>query len=356
MAFINTNLRHVGTVGSGARCVLPGTTHGYVCGGYVGKTGAGHPWGPSVYGKMIEKFSLTSDGNAADVADMLAESRGQNGHSSTTHGYITGIGHDTPGSFLNRIERFQFSNDSDCVDWADLTETKRVSGTPCQSETHGFTMGGGDETGPTDVIDKFPFASQTNATDWADCTAVQQGGGGASSPTYGYSLAGGYGSSPSVYVNIIERFPFASQTDSVDVADVTLARSGGAGISSCEDGYCAGGLIIATNPANGAPFWTLSVIDKHSFSSGANSTDHGDLPIETGAGAMSAGGVSGTTHGYSVGGIYSWNASNHQYPREQIEKFAYVSNVTATDVGDLVDADSLNIPHWGMDSCSGHQV
>jgi len=355
MAFINTNLRHVGTVGSGERCVLPGVAHGYVCGGFVGKTGAGHPWGPAVYGKMIEKFSLTTDGNAADVADILTTRRGPRGCSSATHGYVFGGGLDVPGSFLNSIERFTFATDSDSADWADLTETKRAYGGAASSETHGFTMGGTDDTGNSERIDKYPFASQTNATDWADCTDVNNGGAGASSPTHGYILGGSRGVS-STYVNVIERFPFASQTDSVDVADLTLARSGGAGISSCEDGYCAGGTTQATNPANGSPTWTRTEIDKHSFASGANATDHGDIPLETGSGASSAGGVSGTTHGYIVGGIYSYNIHHHHYPREQIEKFAYVSNVTASDVGDLVDARSTNIVHFGMDSCSAHQV
>ena len=352
MAFINTNLRHVGTVGSGARCVLPGTTHGYVCAGYMGK------WpddtsGPNVgYGTAIQKFSLTTDGNATNVADILSARRGPDGCSSETHGFVIGGGLDTPGSFLNSIERFHFATDSDSADWADMTETKRTYGTACSSATHGFTLGGSDDTGNTNVIDKFPFASQTNATDWADATTSKHGGAAFSSPTHGYS-AGGSGTP---YVNVIEKFPFATQVDSVDVADITIARSGAAGISSCEDGYAAGGATIGTNPANSAPIWDRTVIDKHSFASGGNSTDHGDLPVELGAGAHSQAGVSGTTHGYSVGGMYSFNIHNHQYPREQIEKFAYANNVTASDVGDLVDARSTNIVHWGMDSCSAHQV
>ena len=355
MAFINTNLRHVGTVGSGARCVLPGTTHGYVCGGWVGKTGAGHPWGPAVYGEMIEKFSLTSDGNATDVADILTSRRGPRGCSSATHGYVCGGGLDTPGSFLNTIERFPFASDSDSVDWADLTGTQRTYGTACSSETHGFLLGGSDNIGNTDAIDKFPFASQTNATNWADATTEKTGGAAFSSPTHGYSAGG---SEVSVIVNVIEKFPFATQVDSVDVADITLVRTGAAGISSCEDGYAAGGVIVATNPANGAPLWDLTVIDKHSFASGGNSTDHGDLPVELGAGAHSQAGVSGTTHGYSVGGIFSRNIHNHQWPREQIEKFAYANNVTASDVGDLQQAGTVNPTgtNWGMDNCSGHQV
>ena len=355
MAFINTNLRHVGTVGSGARCVLPGTTHGYVCAGYMGK------WpddtsGPNIgYGTSIQKFSLTTDGNATNVADILSVRRGPDGCSSSTHGFVIGGGLDTPGSFLNSIERFHFATDSDSADWADMTETKRTYGTACSSATHGFTLGGSDDTGNTNVIDKFPFASQTNATDWADATTSKHGGAAFSSPTHGYSAGGSH---ISVFVNVIEKFPFATQVDSVDVADITIARSGAAGISSCEDGYAAGGAIIATNPANGAPIWDLTVIDKHSFASGGNSTDHGDLPVELGAGAHSQAGVSGTTHGYSVGGIFSRNIHNHQWPREQIEKFAYANNVTASDVGDLQQAGTVNPTgtNWGMDNCSGHQV
>ena len=84
-------------------CVLPGVAHGYVCGGFVGKTGTAPSWGPAVYGKMIEKFSLTTDGNAADVADILTTRRGPRGCSSATHGYVFGGGLDVPGSFLNSI-------------------------------------------------------------------------------------------------------------------------------------------------------------------------------------------------------------------------------------------------------------
>ena len=363
MAFINTNLRHVGTVGSGARCVLPGTTHGYVCGGWVGKTGAGHPWGPAVYGEMIEKFSLTSDGNATDVADILTSRRGPRGCSSATHGYVMG-GHDfgaspgtQPGTHVNSIERFQFSNDSDSIDWADLNGTQRTYGSACSSETHGFSAGGDDNIAPytTDTIDKYPFASQTNATDWANLTERLSGGSGCSSPTYGYTL-GGTEQPGSVKVNKIQKFPFASQTDATDIADITLVRGGGAGVSSCTDAYCVGGSQNGTNPANNAPIWSSTVIDKFSFASEANATDHGDLIIESGAGNSSQAGVSGTTHGYVAGGTYFFNIHNHQYPREQIEKFAYANNVTVSDVGDLVDARSTGIIHWGQDNPSGHQV
>jgi hypothetical protein len=66
--------------------------------------------------------------------------------------------------------------------------------------------------------------------------------------------------------------------------------------------------------------------------------------------------MSGETHGYHAGGIYSWNVHNHQYAREQIEKFAYASNVTASDVGDLVQVGTtISNVCFGMNTRAGLQ-
>jgi len=341
----------------GSSCTFPGAERGYVCGGFLGKDG-----GPSIYGSQIQRFSLVTDGNATDIADMISNRRSQSGHSSSTYGYVTGGNTDAANTQVNSIERFPFATDSDSVDWADLTSVNHVNSSAHSSATHGFTYGG--ENGSSfdiDVIDKFPFASQTNSTDWADCSVSQNGGAGCSSATHGYSCAGTrYGGIPpnvpsGTLINNIDKFPFASQTDGTDIGDITLLRNGCAGVSSCDHGYVIGGVTVGTNPANSAPLWDRTEIDKFSFASDGNSTDHGDLPVESGAGAHHGAGVSGTTHGYHVGGIYSYNVNNHQYAREQIEKFAYASNVTATDVGDLVQVGTT-IVDFGMDGSSGHQV
>ena len=342
----------------GADCVFPGAERGYVCGGYFGQNIS------TVFiGLAIERFSLTSDGDATDIADMISSRRNQGGHSSQTHGYITGGATGWPSVTVNSIERFQFSNDSDCVDWADLLSDRHNDSAVCSSLEYGWTYGGHNNSGvETDGIERFPFASQTNSTDWADCSVSQHGAAGCNSPTHGYAVAAGRqsGIPPNVpagtIINNIDKFPFASQTNATDIGDITVLRSGGAGVSSCDHGYMIGGTITTTNPNNGAPTWTRTEIDKFSFASDGNSTDHGDLPLETGAGAGHGCGVSGLTHGYSCGGIYQFNNQGHQYPREQIEKFAYASNVTATDVGDLVDTRSITPDQWGMDGSAGCQV
>jgi hypothetical protein len=345
----------------GRLCVFPGTQFGYVCGGFLGK------WpdnvnGPNVeYGKQIQKISFTTDGNSTDIGDILSARRNQSGHSSTTHGFVVGGYLGQAPSSLNVIERFSFTTEGNSTDWADLTTALNTNSVPASSCTHGYSFGGQDGVSfNTKVIDQFPFASQTNATDWAECSVAQYNGAGCSSDLNGYALGSIQHSAPGIpsgtVLNNIDKYPFASQTNSTDIGDLVLVRFGGAGVSSETDGYMVGGVTVGTNPGNSAPLWDRTNIDKFSFATGTqNAVDHGDLPLETSAGAHDGTGMSAETHGYHAGGIYSWNSSNHQYPREQIEKFAYASNVTATDVGDLVQVGTNITPNFGMNGASGHQ-
>ena len=344
----------------GPACVFPGSQTGYVCGGYMGKS-PDDTSGPNVwYGTAIQKFSLATDGNATNVADILSGRRHQSGHSSNTHGFVVGGYQGQASSSLDIIERFSFTTDSNSTDWADMTSIMNVHSAAASSCTHGYSYGGEDGVGPNrSVIDRFPFASQTNATDWADCTIRQHQATGCSSDINGYGVGGRtFGAAPDAWLNNIDKYPFASQTNATDIGDLVLARGAGAGVSSETDGYLVGGYNISPNPGTSAPIWDRTNIDMFSFANGTqNAVDHGDLPLELSAGAHSNAGVSGETHGYSVGGIFSRNVNNHQWPREQIEKFAYASNVTATDVGDLQQTGTVNPTgtNWGMTGCSGHQ-
>ena len=341
----------------GPGCVFPGTLRGYICGGNLGKFPDCVNGPNSAYGSQIQKISFITDGNSTDIGDILSARRGQSGHSSTTHGFVVGGYLSQAPSSLNIIERFSFTTDGNSIDWADLTTALNTSSIPASSCTHGYSFGGQNGTNAnTKVIDKFPFASQTDATDWAECSVAQYGGAGCSSQTHGYAV-GAYSITSLTVLNNIDKYPYASQTNATDIGDLVLIRHGGAGISSITDGYMVGGLTVGTNPGNSAPLWQRSNIDKFSFSSGTqNAVDHGDLPLESSAGASSGAGMSGTTHGYHAGGTYSWNVNNHQYAREQIEKFAYASNVTATDVGDLVQVGStVSEVCFGMTGASGHQ-
>jgi hypothetical protein len=119
----------------GPSCLFTGTQTGYACGGHLGSSG-GHS-------NAINKFSLVTDGNATDIGDLTTEGRFASGHSSSTHGYVSG-GNTGPTVSYNVIERFSFTTDGDATDWADLISA-RTRLAPVSSCTHGFTLGGGDE-------------------------------------------------------------------------------------------------------------------------------------------------------------------------------------------------------------------
>lgn len=141
-------------------------------------------------------------------------------------------------------------------------------------------------------------------------------GQGQNSLTYGYIA----GSSPGgVASNVIQKFPFASNTNSTNVGDLTVARGTGAGHSSVTHGFVSGGDVSGAN----------NTIDKFTFASDANSADHGDCYVAV----KYCNGCSSTTHGYN----YGMTGSN----MNQIQKFATASNTTGTDVGNLTQDHDL---------------
>ena len=99
---------------------------------------------------------------------------------------------------------------------------------------------------------------------------------GQSSTTHGY-VSGGWvsGSGSGVGTNIIEKFPFSSDANSTDIADLTITcGNSNAGASSTASGYTSGGQ---GGPPFGPSVQRARVIDKFPFSSDANATDVGDL-------------------------------------------------------------------------------
>jgi len=90
-------------------CGQSSATHGYTSGGTVG---ANHQ-------QAIDRFAFASDVNATDVGDMgYPGKRGAAGQSSISSGYISG---GLTNGYGNQIIKFQFSNDADGTDIADLT-------------------------------------------------------------------------------------------------------------------------------------------------------------------------------------------------------------------------------------------
>ena len=90
------------------------TTHGYSFGGNPDQN-------PANSVDKITKFALSSTSDASDIANLTA-ARSNSAHSveSTTHGF--GVGGAGPGDD-NILDRFSLSSDGDAADWGNTVET-----------------------------------------------------------------------------------------------------------------------------------------------------------------------------------------------------------------------------------------
>jgi len=289
-----------------------GSVSGYTSGGLTSPT-------PRV--NTIDKFSFSVDNNATDVGDLTIARQNPAGQSSSTHGY-TSSG-ESP-SIINAIDKFPFAVDANATDVGDVTQARREAAGQ-SSSVSGYSTGGTPGSGQTDIIDKFPFATDTNATDVGNLSAQRQAPAGQNSDTFGYT-SGGY-TSPGATGrrNIIDKFPFAIDTNASDVGDLTLARNAQSGQSSSTFGYNSGGYRTPP-PTPGV----TDTVDKFSFAVDINATDVGNLT----QGRYSLAGQSSTISGYTTGGTNTAPSTDVNI----IDKFPFASDNNSTDVGDLFQA------------------
>ncbi len=187
-----------------------------------------------------------------------------------------------------------------------------------QGDIAGYTAGGLTPT-YVNVIDKFPFASDANAIDVGDLSVVRGYAAGVSSDVGGYAAGGIDGS---VSVATIDLFYFNSGVTAANFGTIANARYILTGHSSPAFGYVSGGYLGPTGDTND--------IEKFPFSGIINavtSTIVGDL----GRVKEHASGHSSAVSGYSTGGYGGFPAGILNV----IEKFSFSTDGNATDVGVL---------------------
>ena len=138
--------------------------------------------------------------------------------------------------------------------------------------------------------------------------------------TYGFVAGGKDNTNANFYgINIIQKFTFASASNATDHGDLSVDRYWNSGASSSTHGYSTGDAGETS-------------IDKFAFSSNVTAVTHGDIP-ETSYGGGNArsgtGGHSSETHGFVSGG------SGDAWEDRDIFKYSFASNVTASSHGDL---------------------
>ena len=137
------------------------------------------------------------------------------GASSTeTYGYCMGGG---PGTHDNVIDRVSFTTDGNATDVGDLL-ANTASSSGHQSSTHGYVSGGSGGSG--NVIQKYAFGSSSNSTDVGDLLAASQDGSGSSSTAYGYHACG---AAPGTYTDTIQKFSTSSDANATDVGNMTVS-------------------------------------------------------------------------------------------------------------------------------------
>ena len=291
-------------------------THGYTAGGRFTPPPAANQTTTGL------RFSFAS-GTSESIGNTISQKR-ENGAAfgSSTHGYAAGGRHGTPvGIAHDDISKYAFSSSSSETDVGNLSAVRFSIGTGGQqSNTHGYITGGhGGPTNPglVNIIEKVPFTSDGNSIDVGDLRVIKQLTSKASSSINGYDAGGG---TPNV-TSSIDKFPFATDANSANTADLNASTTEGGGTSSGLHGYALGGRTASPGGSG------RSDIQKFSFSIDINATDVGELTQAR----IGVGGHASSTHGFSSGG--------GTYPpfttRDVIEKFSFASDGDATDVDEL---------------------
>ena len=261
-----------------------GTVSGFVNGGWGGPT--------TTLVNVIDKFSFAFDQNATDHGDLTIARYGDSSLSSDTHGYTAGGYDGSAGS--NTIDKFAFATNSNAIDVGDLTQgVHNGGGNSSKLIAQGFSSGSALPTS-SNIIERIPFTTDTNSFDVGDLTVSRGLQASQTSNTHAYN-SGGEPSNASPGTNVIDKFPFAATGYilATDVGDLTLSRGRTCGQSSLTHGYTSGGSTVWPP---GGPF--SAVIDKFPFASDSNATSVGNLSDGRAMGA----GASSVVSGYTAGG------------------------------------------------------
>ena len=278
----------------------------------------------------VDRFPFASDTNATDVGDLAQGAGSGASHHSDTHAYQTSGGtNGTPTS--SGINKFPVATTGfTATNIGDLTQARYASnGT--HSETHGYTSGGNHTPSSTpaaylyesNVIDKYPFASDTNASDVGNLisnTGSSAAGCTDDANSKGYHCGGMWPRS-----NTIQVYSFASDGNASDTGgNIYQAMNFVQGNASSSHGYVSGGRNSPSDNGDNR-------IGKFSFASVSNTSDVGDLTQSMAYGA----GHDAASHGYISGGRVPRTT-----PINTIQKFPFASDTNASDVGDLTTTRS----------------
>lgn len=249
---------------------------GYAMGGDALAAPTLPPFQGQTYYFGIEKFNFATEAPATAIGSLqfVRISSGQ-GCASPTHGYTGG------GAIYNmigvQIERFPFANETETAGVGGLTYN-RLSSADAASLNNGYNIAGLIQFSPnitSTIIERFQFASDTEGVVVGDTFISRNLLSALSSPTHLYS-AGGVSATPVVRYRLIDKMPFTAEGTSTLVGDLTANNGSMAATTSATNGYVLGGATSNNPPA---PVVGTNAIDKFPFSTDANAVDIADLTV-----------------------------------------------------------------------------
>ena len=210
-----------------------------------------------------------------------------------------------------------------------------------QGSSYGYCAGGYSWTAPIagqNYIDRWPYTSDANAVDVGDLAVLNSSGiytapfstRGASSSTYGY-IMGGYwdpGANSS-----IEKVQLVATADGTDIGDLHTAVGNHHAYSDGTYAYCAGG-------DSATPAVQYNIIQSVAYASEVKADTTQNLTATTARGVA----AQNLTHGYVIGGRHVAAAT----AVDVIERFQFATTNHSYDVGDM-DAASV-ASGWGSSS------
>ena len=219
----------------------------------------------------IDYVTIASQGNAIDFGNISSERYSPGGGSSSTRGIFAGGSPDT-----NVIDYVEISTLGDALDFGDLVQGRRYP-SGASSPVRSCFAGGGDAPANThySIIDFVTIASKANAERFGDLTAsVYMAVGGCSNSVRGLYHLGTNSWAPTWNsVNQVDFITLASEGNSTNFGELTIARSYTGGVSNNVRGIFGGGFF-------GPSTTRYNIIDFVLISSQGNGQDFGDL-VET---------------------------------------------------------------------------
>ena len=210
----------------------------------------------------IDYYASATAANAQDFGDLTVARATLGGHGDGTYGIFGGGGLVSPPGAVNTIDRVTVANTGNATDFGDLS----AAGT--------YISSGGDATralfsgmGQTNTIDYVTTANAGNATDFGDMLIASNARyKGECAGTLRTLFAGGYSGG---YINTIDFVTPATTGNATDFGDLTAGKYSGSSTSNDTYGTFAGGMDNTGNAIN--------VIERVTLASAGNAADHGDL-------------------------------------------------------------------------------